>query len=296
MKINKKGELSSNQLITIIILIISFAIIVAFFVMLGLKSTIDKETCRNSVITRGALPFGKDAVQLKCKTQDVCLTMGDDCMVNRKDIITIKVNNEEELTKEMVNLIYDCWWMMGEGKVNYMSGWIGFSEAYCSICSKVIFDKKIQEKYPSGISYKNIYDYMQTTKIPERDESYLFNMYKINSLEIIRQKFLGDGGWDIYDYKIDPNKEYVVTMAIVEDGWAEEIIAGITTLVAVGSVALAPFTFGTSLALGAAAGAVATGITMAVPGKDVSYLYPIYLEFNGKELAALNCKEYVSEG
>jgi len=174
----KKGELTSKQLITIIILIISFVIILGFFFMLHLKSTIDKESCRNSVIMRGALPAGKDMVQLKCKTQDVCLSMGGGCDVSRKDMVIIKVDNENELIEEMAGLLYDCWWMMGEGKVDYMSSGMGISEAYCSICDKIYFDSEIQKKYPEGISYLKIYDFMKTNKIPNKDENMIFMIIK----------------------------------------------------------------------------------------------------------------------
>jgi hypothetical protein len=300
---NKRGELTSKQLITIIILIISFAIIIIFFVSLNLRQTIDTEACRNSVILRGSLPLGADTVQLKCKTQSVCLSMGEDCDVTREDLVTIDVENENELTKEMVNLLWDCWWMMGEGKVDYMSAGLGRSEPYCSICSKVYFDGKIQEKYKKdgGIPYSLIYNYMQRNKVPERDESFLFSIYKVNSMDSIRQDLLVDSGYDIYSYKLDPEKEQVVTTAIVKEGWAEGLVSGISVAVGVAGVALAPFTFGGSLSLtgsaivGLVAGA-GVGFTVEALDDDTSYLTPQYLEFNGDALKALDCKEYVSEG
>jgi hypothetical protein len=296
---NKRGELTSKQLITIIILIISFAIIIIFFVSLNLRQTVDKEACRNSVILRGSLPLGADTVQLKCKTQNVCLSMGEDCDVTRKDLITIDVENENELTKEMVNLLWDCWWMMGEGKVDYMSAGLGRSEPYCSICSKVYFDEKIQEKYneSGGIPYSLIYNYMQRNKVPEREESFLFSIYKVNSMDSIRQDLLVDSGYDIYQYKLDPEKEQVVTTAIVKEGWAEGLISGVaTSAVIIGSVALSPMTLGTSLVAGSLAVGTAVGFTVEALDDDTSYLTPQYLEFNGDALKALDCKEYVSEG
>ena len=135
---NKKGELTSKQLITIIILIISFAIIVAFFFMLGLKSSIDKESCRNSAVMRG-IPFGNWVVTLKCKTQDICFSRGGDCDSKAKDLVTIDVKDNNKLSEEMDNLINECWWMMGEGKVDYGG------KGSCAICHRVYFDDKIKE-------------------------------------------------------------------------------------------------------------------------------------------------------
>lgn len=135
---NKKAELTSKQIITIIILIISFAIILSFFLMLGLRSSIDKESCRNSVVMIG-IPFGDWVINLKCKTQDICFNMGRNCDSKSKDLVTIDVKDKEELVKEMDNLINECWWMMGEGKGDYGG------KGSCAICHRVYFDDKIKE-------------------------------------------------------------------------------------------------------------------------------------------------------
>ncbi|MCH7524515.1 MAG: hypothetical protein IIC74_05780, partial [Bacteroidetes bacterium] len=120
MGIGKKGELTSKQLITIIILIIGFSIILIFFFSLNLKSNIDAESLRNSVVLRGAISvFGKSPVSISCKTQNVCLSMGGDCQIDGGDVENIRVNDKNELIKEMVELTRSCWWMMGEGEINY---------------------------------------------------------------------------------------------------------------------------------------------------------------------------------
>ncbi|MDP3026933.1 MAG: hypothetical protein Q8N63_04440 [Nanoarchaeota archaeon] len=137
---NKKGELTSKQLITIIILIISFTIIIAFFVMLGLRAIISNESCRNSVMLRGTFSnvpvIGKDLINLKCKTEDICFSMGGECSDKTDKIIEIA--NENELNKELIDLQTNCGWMMGEGKVDYGN------KGDCAICYKLYFDEKIK--------------------------------------------------------------------------------------------------------------------------------------------------------
>jgi hypothetical protein len=293
----KKGELTSKQLITIIILIISFAIIIIFFVSLNLRKTVDTEACRNSVILRGSLPLGADTVQLKCKTQDVCLSMGgDDCRVTRKDLVTIKVEDENELTKEMVNLLWDCWWMMGEGKVDYMSSGIGDEEAYCSICNKVYFDDKIKAKYKEegGIPYSLIYNYMQSAKVPERDESFLFSIYGFNSMAGVRQDLLVSHGYDIYEYKIDTEVEQVVVTSAIYTDWVK---AGVASGITIG-LNLGWACPGICHVIGAVVGGIVGGFSGYFIGdanSDINYMAPRYLEFNGDALKSLDCKEYVSE-
>jgi len=291
---SKKGDLTAKQLVTIIILIISFAVIIAFFLLLNLKGTIDKESCRNSVLLRGSLPGGKDVVSLECKTQDICLSMGDDCEVSRKDMVTIKVRSENELVGEMVNILYDCWWMMGEGKVDYISAGIGFDENYCSICSKIYFDDKIKQKYGDGIKYEKLYDYMKQTKIPGKDESYLFYLFQLNSLESVRNNLLAsDWPVDIYEYKVMPSKEYVAVTATLKSTSNWELAGGAMGALVGGVVGFfIPgshyFTIPTGIAAGGAVG-VWIGPT------DTKYLIPQYIPFEGEELENLNCKEFVTK-
>jgi len=138
---NKKAELTSKQLITIIILIVSFSIIIAFFVMINLGSEIDKEACRNSVMMKGVFAevpavggLVKNIINLKCETEKICFSMGGDCYeyvdVDRK----IEVEDLGEFQEEMKILEDDCWWMFGEGKVKYGN------KGDCAICYRIYFD------------------------------------------------------------------------------------------------------------------------------------------------------------
>lgn len=167
---NKKGELTSKQIITIIILIVSFGIILAFFLMLNLKGDIDKEACKNSVALRG-LPLGKYVFSLKCKTQD------------------INIENKEEVLGEISDLFVDCWWMMGEGKIDY-------GESSCAICNKVSFD------FEGDLTYDNLYNYMADNKILDGSMSYLFYLYKFSNVKGIPVKKKTGA--------IDLNEEYAI--------------------------------------------------------------------------------------
>ena len=247
--------------------------------------------------------MGKDTIQLKCKTQDVCLSMGGDCGVNRRDMVNVKVSDENELTKEMANLLWDCWWMMGEGKVDYMPAKIGFGDAYCSICYKVYFDEKIQEKYKlengeGGISYKKVFDYMKANKIPDKDETYLFSIYKFNSMDPVHDALLKKE-IDIYTYKLDPKKEYVVMTAITEGSWGAETIgtaAGAVGGAIIGSVWGGPLGTVGGWKGGAIAGGL-VGLWIGSKTENFQHLAPNFVSFTTEEMnEVFNCKEYVSEG
>ena len=53
IKMNKKGELTTHQLVGLIILIVSFAVILFLLFRLNLGETTNKEICHNSVIMKG---------------------------------------------------------------------------------------------------------------------------------------------------------------------------------------------------------------------------------------------------
>ena len=207
---------------------------------------------------------------------------------------TIKVRSEDELVEEMVNILYDCWWMMGEGKIDYISAGIGFDETYCSICSEVYFDNKIQSKYANGIKYEKLYDYMKQTKIPGKDESYLFYLFQLNSLDSVRDGLLtSDWPIDIYEYKIMPNKEYVAVTATMKPTSSWEVVGG-TVGGLIGGILgfyVPPSSYFTIPAGIAAGGAVGVWIGP----KEIKYLIPQYIPFEGEELKNLNCKEFVSQ-
>ena len=100
----KKGATVQTIIISIIILVTSAAIIFFFLKAFPYKETIDKEACHQSVILRNnALLKGEFGLEipLNCKTQR----------------IKISSTNEESIKREIADAMYDCWWMLGEGKM-----------------------------------------------------------------------------------------------------------------------------------------------------------------------------------
>ncbi len=146
--LNKKGELTTQQLVVIIILIISFVVILFLLWRLNLGETTNKEICHNSVVMAGK----KKGVlsSLDCRTTYVCISGGEPCNeFNPTTTIEINLNDknaETEILEAIQKEIDDCWWMFGEGKIDYVSGLSGY---YCAICSMIKFDEKIQNKFPT---------------------------------------------------------------------------------------------------------------------------------------------------
>tara|TARA_Y100000034_G_scaffold119917_1_gene162192 strand:- start:1520 stop:2023 length:504 start_codon:yes stop_codon:yes gene_type:complete len=140
--------------------------------------------------------------------------MGGDCSVVREDMEKIQVNSENELFKEMAELIVDCWWMMGEGKVEYAD------EGDCAICHNIYFDEEIKEKYPDNIEVLKLYQYMAENDIPNSEISYLYYLYEMSAITSVRNKIIGDSTGNYYDIndkskaKIWVNEDFTVVTSL----------------------------------------------------------------------------------
>jgi hypothetical protein len=299
---DKKGDLTSTQIITIIVLIVSFGIILIFFIGLGLKGETEKERCRNSVVLRG-INFG-GVVKLNCKTEDVCISMGENCKEAIADTKTVKVKSEEELFETLSNLLYDCWWQMGEGKINYLP--TGEDGPYCAICSRIHFDNKIQAYFDRGMSLPNFYSYLRGKPTPDGKTNMLFYLYGLNDVNAALKSLQGPDAQKNDDFigtatgKLNlayPNG-YVIFTSITKKGWGLWTIVG-TSLAIGGGVVLTLIAPPVGLSVAAAAawgGGVAAGsglVIGSVTGGN-SYMHPVLVIWNEKALENLECSEYAS--
>ncbi|MFH1607550.1 MAG: hypothetical protein ABIA78_00270 [archaeon] len=214
---NKRGELTTQQLVTIIVLIVSFVIILFLLFRLGLGEETNKEICHNSVLLKSKSSLGGS---LDCKTNYVCISGGGKCdgfsedYLVKVDLSGTEAEAKNETMKAIADEMADCWWMFGEGKVDYTKGidWGKVTgKKACSICSTLSFDKEIREFTKSNIiHYNNLYVYLQSTK-KNNAESYLSYMYNTNNLD----KFKGD------NYLLKPfnfNGKYFIVTGISEKG------------------------------------------------------------------------------
>jgi len=178
---DKKGSITANQLVIIILLITGFAIVLLVFSQISWTGQIDKEVCHQSVILRATIPSaGQALVPLKCKTSKLCVTSGfiggkcEEDFQNAKGITKNKVSEVKQVEKLISQEIVDCWTMMGEGKVSlfsqYWADTFGVGSVYptCVICSRIAFDEKLD----LDLDNINVLKYMREHKIPNGNISY----------------------------------------------------------------------------------------------------------------------------
>jgi len=183
---NKRG-LTVKTIVTILLLLVGFAIILFLYYQISWTGRVNKEVCHESVIFRATLPvFGgaQEYVPLKCKTDRECITTGfiggkcEEDFGKTTGITKVKVSSANDVNKAVAESIVDCWSMMGEGKVSLFSQWLaqqyGFGDVYptCVICSRIAFDKEKLEKAGIDLTKIDVMDYMQRYKISGKDETY----------------------------------------------------------------------------------------------------------------------------
>lgn len=193
--INKRGEMSSQMIVSLVLLLVGFVIILS--ILPGLFSGInkDREVCHQSVLLRATTQIdslGMGGLSLNCKTQKYCLTSKgviqglisrsgedscDSVFKGSKEVKNIKVETKKDIEKFISEQVIDCWLMMGEGKLSLFTPSIaerlGFKtvSSSCIICSRIAFSENldISEEELKNI---DVYGYMRENKISGRDISY----------------------------------------------------------------------------------------------------------------------------
>ncbi|HEB46896.1 MAG TPA: hypothetical protein ENI22_00310 [Candidatus Pacearchaeota archaeon] len=173
---NRRGELTTKHLVTIMVLIVSFIIVLFLLFRLNLGETTDDEICRNSVMLRGQSKLVSGPID--CRTNYLCVSGGGECE-GKSPKLSVNPNSKNEVMKAIADEMSSCWFKFGEGEVNYGGGFISTS-VHCGICSIIEFDENIQENFPT-ITYSEFYEFLQTNK-KEATQSYLDYLYGVNSV------------------------------------------------------------------------------------------------------------------
>lgn len=180
----KKGEITTKQLVTIIVLIVSFIVLLFLLFRLNLGETSNKEICHNSVVLRDQA--GIVAGPLDCRTNYLCISGGGKCgEITPTATANVNPGDKDEIMKALADEMSDCWWMFGEGEAGYEQGFAS-TTVHCAICSIIAFDEKIKEQIPE-ITYSEFYDYLKTTK-KTKTQTYLQYLYGTNDINEIEDK------------------------------------------------------------------------------------------------------------
>jgi hypothetical protein len=287
---NKRAELTTTQIVGLVILILSFIVILLLIFQLNLGETTQKELCRDSVILKGKsfLPSGSSA--LNCKEEYVCFSKTDSCDKPEKPDRIVKVASKNGLYRAIGDEMADCWWMFGEGKINYVGSEL-VPDLYCSICSDIYFDSSIKDIIGEGVSQKEFYQYLSNINYSNQGNSYYKYIFG-RDYEEINAQF----------ENFDVNKKYIILMGSTSEvsvfGWVAGAVAvGVVVgaSVATGGLALIPLT--TVGVVGAGIGAAAGGLFSGIVSyglSGLSYLRPVIVEKDSDHFSAYKCKHIIT--
>ena len=293
-KNNKKGELSTQQIVLLIILIASFIIILLFLFRLNPGEELDKETCHQSVVLRGSKALPSNGIPLKCGTRYLCITEDGTCeSLTKPDVERVKT--EEDVYNILAEEMADCWWMFGEGEVDYVGKDI-FQNLYCSICTQFVLDdslKKIPAFKSGTVSEKEFYRYLENKEVPNKGVSYLEYITKISDGQAL-ESFLSSENAGFKEYNL--GDQYYVFMGIYSK---ISTVTWITLGAAAGVVLVVALPVGIGLAsvvlLGGAGGAAGYYAGTTVEGfSGKSYLTPTIIRANSRDFDAFRCKNAVT--
>lgn len=220
----KKAELTTQQIVILIVIVASFAILLFFIFKLNLTEINEDQLCRDSVIkssySSSVFPSGK----LECKTRYVCISAGGECS-NFNPSHTIEVDfksdknqNQNVLFRTIAEEISNCWWMFGEGDVNYAGfGWddkipIWGDSDVCGQCSVIAFDEKVIEGINSGLKYRDFYSYLSFAKNEQGLITYSQYLQYPENIPVE----VGKGKLNILGDKIDFNERQTIVTGMYE--------------------------------------------------------------------------------
>jgi hypothetical protein len=283
--INKKGDITTQQIVLLIILIASFVVILFFIFKLNLGGTSQKEVCHNSVLTRGSKVLPGQSVPLNCKTNYICITQDNTCERMSGTFEKKKVATADETYAILANEMADCWWIFGEGKINYV-GDTFLKDLYCSICSQIAFDDSMNKIFENGkIEQSSLYEYLAATKVSNKDETYLDYLVGLKDSKTMEDSLktknsaLGEINF--------VNQYYIVMGIFSKVGAANWALSGAGTGIVLGFAVGGPI----GMIIGGVVGGVGgyfLGPAVA-GGSGHDYIAPTVIEANSASFDSLKC-------
>jgi hypothetical protein len=201
----KKGEITTKQLVTLIILILSFVVILFLLFRLDLGETSNKQICHNSVVLKSQSEL--TAGNLDCRTSYVCISGGEDCKsLTPTSTIEVDPGDKDGIMKAIADEMADCWWMFGEDdEVRYTGGRTS-TGVHCAICSIIEIGEDLDE-----IFYSEFHNYLESTSKDE-SQTYLEYLYGINDYSSFSVQSLIN--LDIGEETLSPGERHSVITGI----------------------------------------------------------------------------------
>ncbi len=304
---NKKAELTTQQLVTMVILIVSFVVILFLLFRLNLGKETEKELCYNSVVLRAGSVLPKDSIPLDCHRSYICITKDGSCETMTKPEVK-KVKTDVEVYQVLADEMAECWWMFGEGKVDYVGKDFFYKDNYCSICSQIVFDDSLRDisSFSSGTLDKNkFYSYLANENYTV-GKTYSEYLFKTNNLDLLKQELSKNQSTEVTFGTIDFSNQYFVVTGITSEvagkGW-KYVAGGVVTVAGIFIPGVgwtwAGAIVGAIIISAGEYGALQNPEIIAIPvegqGINNQFMAPTIVEANSEKFKALNCQEILTK-
>ncbi|PIN93646.1 hypothetical protein COU61_00750 [Candidatus Pacearchaeota archaeon CG10_big_fil_rev_8_21_14_0_10_35_13] len=312
MNIRKRGEMSMSYTISIILLILAFAVIMMVYYRVDFKGDINREACHQSILERGTFNLGifevGKEIPLRCQTEYACLsTNGGECPeINnflkgkKRDVEKVSITKDkakEQILDYLSEEIFSCHSMLGEGKVDFMAHTTG-SEHSCFECKRIELSKETRETI-GEITNEELYNYLERKKT-NTGETYLHYIYGISlaqAYDLVRKTKESGIGTTIMRKEYEGSYEIIaqIISKSTTSSWVQAgaAVAGVLLLAV-------PVAGWGVLAIGGAAGVGGMVLVNENPSfkyGDESYTYiePTVLPYNSNALNGFGCQKYEME-
>lgn len=132
----KRGQsLAANQIIGLVLAILGFVIVIFLLASLDFQNYSADEACRLSVVSRATgeqtgLNQVSGLIPLQCTTEKICITNdGSECpqFFGEENVEEIRLSGSDVEKSNQISALlsesfYNCWYLMGEGKLDLFSG------------------------------------------------------------------------------------------------------------------------------------------------------------------------------
>ena len=223
----KKGQLSTFQIVTIILSILGLVIAIGLFLLFSSSLNTSSQICHLSVLTRATSTAALQSfIPLKCTTGKICLTADSnsqcaDSFAGETGVQVIKLPSDYQsailtIDQTSADAMYNCWSNMGEGKLDLFSNFFQFTglsyinlafngggtKPYCVVCSRIAIDptvtngsvygKDSQGNIVNPLKGVNVYSYMQTNSPAGQSLTYLqlFTDDQVKSYPVVSSNLL----------------------------------------------------------------------------------------------------------
>lgn len=178
----KRGELTSSQIVAIVLAIAGFVVVLFFLAIIygGSKGQDQREICRLSILTRATTPHAAQAaVPIACTTEKICVSMSgakDACpqFLGEENVFSVKLDGKTEesnarlIEKTSAEAMYYCWSMTGKGQLDLFGTagelFLGSQgKATCIICSRIAYATDINDSILNQVNLKR---YLETERVP----------------------------------------------------------------------------------------------------------------------------------